>query len=363
MIVQMSVVASFLCRCLRGLALAGLLFMAGIASAATVGNLYSAEVERPPGTDLNDAFHLALEQVLIKVTGRSAPLTAETRAEFGNSAALVQQYRNTGDGKIEVGFDPVALRRLLDSAGLPVWEAERPAVLVWLAMDTGRGQREILPAAETGADTTLPGFPPPGASTQFDPVRQQLLDTGGQRGLPLILPLVDSVDLETVTFSDLWGDFSEPVIAASARYRPDAILIGRVRGADPATGRVRWTLLTGDERLDWVGSLAAGPDGAADRLAERLAATAGSASIISVQVSGVETLQDYGAVFNYLDGLGIVETCSVDRVEADRVWFGLRVRGDADRLMRSIALSRLLSLTEFPDDPQSAQLHYVLVDG
>ena len=179
----------------------------------------------------------------------------------------------------------------------------------------------------------------------------------------MILPLVDSVDLETVTFSDLWGDFTEPVIDASARYRPDAVLISRVRGADPATGRVRWTLLAGEERMDWIGGLSAGPDGAADRLAERLASTAGSASVIRVQVSGVETLRDYGEVFNYLDGLGIVEACRVERVEADRVWFGLRVRGDADRLMRSIALRRLLSPAEFPDDAPSAQLHYVLIRG
>ena len=38
-------------------------------------------------------------------------------------------------------------------------------------------------------------------------------------------PLLDSIDLSSITFSDIWGGFDEQVITASDRYKVDSILI------------------------------------------------------------------------------------------------------------------------------------------
>ncbi len=331
---------------------ATLMFHGASVDAAQVPDLYQAEVTLPEGDKgLDQAFAAALRQVLVKLTGRRAAGGAVIASQLGDPVALVEQYRNVSADRISVGFDAIALRRALDQAGLPVWAEERPATLVWLATDRGQGQRDILTSADGRGGAR-------GSSA-----RRLLLNAGKARGLPLILPLVDAQDRGALSFADLWGDFTDPVVQASQRYRADAVLIGRARGADPRRAQVRWTLLSGGQRMDWTGTVASGPDEAADRLAMQLAADAGSKRRLRVKVAGLASFDAYGTISAYLSGLSSVVSCDVVEVIDDRAVFELQVRGSADQLMRTIALRRLLQ----PADPDiagaAADLYYVFAGG
>ncbi|MGI9330261.1 MAG: DUF2066 domain-containing protein [Gammaproteobacteria bacterium] len=309
--------------------------------AANAPDLYSAQVN-VPDADLAGVFRAALEAV-VRVSGSRAAASPAVLASFGDPAVLVQQYRATEPDTWQVGFDPVALRARFDAAGIAVWGDERPATLVWLAVDQGRGQREILAAAAS----TDGGMAPVSADTDsLAGAREILQQVAAERGLPVLLPLMDSADLQSISFPDLWGDFSERVLDASARYRADAVLIGRARTLNPAAAQVRWTLLFGGERFDWDGPLSAGPDRAADLFAERLATPAGSQQSLFVAVQAVNSLDDYGRVHRYMSQLGPVERFEVAAVNGQRVLFRLQLRGDADQLLRIIALRRMLQPVE-----------------
>ncbi len=328
------------------------------ARAATVQDLYSAEVQAP-GDELPEVFRAALAAVAVRVTGSRAASSPETLAALGDPAVLVLQYRVTEPGSWRVGFDPAAVRSRLDAAGLPVWSEERPATLLWLAADSGRGERDILAAAAQGraGGVSLP----PARERALTAARDSLLTAAEERGLPMLLPLVDTEDLQAVTFAELWGDFSAPVLVASARYRADAVLIGRTQTLDLTARRVRWTLLLAGERWDWQGTLADGPERAADRFAERLASAADSLRELRVEVRNVANLDAYGRVYSYLRGLSSVERCDVETVNADRAVFRLSLRGDPDQLLGVVALRRLL----VPVDEPSADtdLQFALIAG
>jgi hypothetical protein len=225
------------------------------------------------------------------------------------------------------------VRSALDAAGLPVWAENRPLVAVWFAVDLGGGRRLIL---SEGSDQLE------GALEQVDEMRDALLESAGSRGLPVVLPLVDAEDLGVVTFADIWGDFPGPVRQASQRYRADAILIGRVRTADAADDRIRWTLTTGNEQAAWQGNIVSGPAQAATFLAQRLATYADSAGALRVLVRNVDTLEQYGQLRKYFAGLSIVEQAAVAHVNANDLEFELIVRGDVQRLESALNSSRLL---------------------
>jgi len=315
------------------------------AQAAMVPELYSAEV-RAPGDKLSDVFRAALAAVAVRVTGSRAAAAPEALAALGDPALLVLQYRATEPGRWRVGFDPVALRSRLDAAGLPIWSEERPATLLWLAVDSGRGERDILSAAAQGPAGVAPL---PGArKSALTAARETLTTAAVERGLPMLLPLVDTEDLQVVTFAELWGDFSAPVLEASARYRADAVLIGRTQTLDPTARRVRWTLLFAGERWDWQGTLTDGPERAADRFAERLASAADSLRELRVEVRNVSNLDAYGRVYSYLRELSSVERCDVEQVAAGRAVFRLSLRGDPDQLLRVVALRRVLVPVDEP---------------
>jgi len=207
-------------------------------------------------------------------------------------------------------------------------------------------------------------------------VREILENTARERGLPLILPLVDSEELDIVSISDVWGGFTESLVLASQRYGVDAILVGRAQVRTVATARVRWTLMRGKERFDWDGDIASGPDRIADFFAARLAAASDASGRIRLQVDGVNSFDDYGRLSRYLSALDVIEDYSVDEVSDQTVIFSLLVRGDADRLMRSIALRRVLQPIDdnrdsmiprvLPADSFTSaipSLHYVLLAG
>ncbi len=356
-----------------------------IVAAAEIKDLYAARVPNQAGLleGSSGAYAQALRKVLIKVTGQRGimddPLIIN---QFASAEQFVEQYRNNPDGSLWVRFDQVALRRSLDAIGQPVWGVERPLTLVWMVMDYGTGSRDIVPAdAELEPEAGLfpspfPSPLPSAGAEQQTAVRGILQTTAVERGLPLILPLVDSEELGSVSIADVWGGFTESLLLASERYGVDAILVGRARVIFMGSVQVRWTLLLGQERFDWEGNVASGPERIADFFASRLATSSSAASRMQLQIDGVNSLDDYGRLSRYLSGLDVIENFSVEQIIDRAVIFSLLVRGDVDRLMRSIALRHVLQPANdsqgfamprrSPDDPFSGmppRLHYALLAG
>lgn len=314
--------------------LLALVFLAAVpVPAAVVPDLYAATV---PVADASPeataaAFAHALRQVLGKVSGRpGAAGDAALLAHFRDPAALVQQYRRDGAGSLWASFDPSAVRAGLDAAGQPVWGEDRPITLVWLAYDNGAGERDVL--AGDGNDSP--------AAAQL---RRGLEEAAAASGVPVLLPLRDSEELAAVAFADVWGDFTEPLQRASQRYRADALLIGRARLFPPGMDDVRWTLLAGDERLEWRGGIADGPRGLAERLSQRLALPAGAqASELRLAVSGIGSLDDYGVVLGFLRNLSMVESAGVGFIAGDTLVFDLELRGTRSQLETALGLRALI---------------------
>jgi hypothetical protein len=300
-------------------------------------SIYSAEVDLPGGGNaMNRAFDAALSRVLVKVSGQESLGTAAARRSLvPDSGRLVQQYSRLADNRLRVEFDGPALERILDGAGQPVWGVERPLIAVWYAIDAGGGRREVL----SGEAELNRGNPP----DEFDQLLETLTETADARGVPVVFPLMDAEDLGKVTFSDLWGDFKDPVFMASRRYGAQAILIGRARSVSAEDARVRWTLATLSQQYSWSGSVVDGPAQAAAYLAQSLATYADASDSLRLMVSNVDNLDKLGRLNTYFRSLNVVQNAAVLRVQDDRIEYELVVRGDAGRLSLSLDNSALLT--------------------
>jgi hypothetical protein len=307
--------------------------VAGPAQAVRVDDLYaaSAPVADASPEATRTALVEALRRVLVKVTGsESAGRDPMVMSQFGDPSAIVQQFRRDPAGSLWAQFDAVAVRKGLALAGLPVWGEDRPATVVWLAYDTGGGERDVLGSGEASGPVATA-------------LRRDLLAAAASYAVPLVLPLRDSEDLAAVTYADLWGDFSEPVVRASARYEAEAVLIGRARLFPAGMTDVRWTLMLHEERQEWRGDVAAGPAGLAERMAQRLASsTSADLQAVRFQVAGIRTLADYGLVLNYLQSLDAIESVQLGHVANDAMIFDLKLRGGREQLTRSLAVGRVV---------------------
>ncbi|MDA0705839.1 MAG: DUF2066 domain-containing protein [Proteobacteria bacterium] len=329
------------------LLLSGALLAAFAAQAVEVAALYTAQVALDAEAEdpREQAYETALLEVLLRVAGSELSADREKVALlFPNPAAYVVQFRPGDDDTLWVSFDGEAIESMLRQTGQTVWGDDRPVTLVWLAVDWGQGDREIITADDPERT--------PDEARSIDRnrlLRQRVLDMAEQRGLPVLFPLLDTEDLQNVGFSDIWGGFDDPLLAASARYDVDSILVGRIR---PATGqRNRWNYYFGGEERSWEGEPEAVIGQVADLLASEFAVS-GSAPLQTVQlsVSGIDSVDAYAAIQHMLAATSVIESFSVKEVFGDRVRYGVEARGGAERLRRALRFNGLIEQNGMDDE-------------
>jgi len=315
---------------------AGLALLAAVlpAEGARVEGLYQAEAALTDGRD--EAFRAALGKVLVRITGRRDAAGRPELAELlDRAAAYAQQFRQPAPDRLWAAFDGAALERELARLQQPVWGAERPSTLLWIAVDAGGGKRFVV---ASGAELS-----------EEAAIRTQALEAADERGIPLVFPLMDAEDRAQASFAEVWGGFEDSILAASARYGVDAVLVGRLAAGDMGHGR--WTLYGADGAERWSGGVADSVGRLADRFAARFAVVpSGAGRTIRVAVSGVETVADYGRVSAFLGGLTAIDSIGVETVERDQVVFRVAMRGEAAALDEAVRLGGVLR----PDAGQPA---------
>jgi len=312
------------------------------AEPAVFQNLYTLTVSPEEGvTDRAQAVNLAMRQLLTRVTGdRDAGADPDLQDMVVNASQYVESYAVPDRQTARVSFYSDAIERALESRNRPVWGPERPMTLLWIAIDTGQGERALLPA--DGA--------PPGASADMeallDGLREELVTVAEERGLPVTLPLLDLEDMAAVGFADVWGGFEQTVLAASDRYGADAVLVGRVRMTELGN-EVQWMLLRDGQRRLFAGQqLVDGLHWLAENYA-RDYSVLGGVRTVRLLVRGIDSLADYGRALSYLEGLSALQSIDVDGLDDSGV-LSLRVaaRGDVGVLERMFTLGRVLQLAD-----------------
>ncbi|HHB11689.1 MAG TPA: DUF2066 domain-containing protein [Chromatiales bacterium] len=308
---------------------------AGAALAAAPDGLYTARIPVATGGDeeRKAAFRKALEQVLVKLTGRrEAAGDPRARSLLDHAERWVTEYRYLAPTEadsgylLEVRFQPQGLRTALRKAGLPLWPSPRPTVLAWVAVDDG-GERRFLEAGEPAAEV--------------------LTRTAENRGLEVMLPLLDLEDRSRVQPADLLGGFDEGVRKASGRYAPDAVLAAAAKRRGDAGWRLAWRLYLDDARLDWKTSgtrldqaLAAGIHTLADRLAQRLTPASGRAvasDTLLISVEGIDSMAAFTQLRAYLENASALQGVQPWRVLPGRAVFRATVTGDPEAAGRALA--------------------------
>ena len=356
-----------LCLCL---AIAG----GSAADAAVVQWLYTAEVpvRSQSAGERERAGRAALAELLTRLTGL-APLPVDpalatalaepdrfyARFEYGR----IEREPGASPGvapplRLVFHFDPSSVLRLLRDAGLPVWAADRPRTLAWVVLERD-GERRLLSAT----------------SPEDAPIADSLRRRARERGLELSLPLMDLED-SALSPAAAWGLFWEDINAASARYAPDLVLVGRVREQPGGGWHSVWDLralgavtpvrlydmplasassqriLEGETLFDAVrrsgptpaALAAAAVDTVAATLAQRFAVQ-GQLGAIDAVVRNAQTPGRYAALLAYLQSREYIERVHVVAVRPDAIGLRLHSRSSPAQLGELLAMGNALAAT------------------
>lgn len=332
-----------------------LLLLPGVVLAQTP-ELYQAEVEVSNQTDAmrNEGMAEAMRKVLLMVSGSRQVLEDEAMAgRLQQASRYVQRYQYRSEvippesqrlddaGQLlssrllmQVQFEPQGINNLLREHGHPVWGKVRPVTLIWMAVEEG-GRRMLVGANDNGM------------------VRQLIEDSARARALPVHLPLLDLEDQSRVQIADIWGNFHDDILQASARYNAQAVLIGRLYPLSRQQWEVRWTLLQDGEQQDWtlrseeVATLVtSGVDQSTELLASRYAKYAqDSEGELYLHVEGVGDLRAYRQLVDHLSRTSGVRGLTLDSLNGDSIGLRLVVEGGREAMMRTIALGGVLEST------------------
>lgn len=347
------------------LALLGLMVVSLCApvSAVTVSGLYSVEVPVAGSspTELAAGYSDGLARVFVRVSGTREVLEQEgIEALLADAESLLLSYQylrgETGENRLRMAFGAVGVNRALASVNAPVWGANRPLTLAWVAVED-RGTRTLITEKASGT----------GASRQVSAIWQQAFDKAAEeRGLPVALPSVKfSGDRELL--SDLWGQFVNRIRSVSNDFDQDVMALVRVNRSG-GQWRAGWVFdgmaMDGGEEsvtADTPEALAQTVINRwAERYADRYAVAAGKVAEspqVDIVLKGASSLADYGKITKSLEGLTPVLSAGASRVKGDQLTVRVAFSGELDQLKEYIALDpRFVPLESEPREPATASV-------
>jgi hypothetical protein len=348
--------------------------------AVEVKDLYQASViiNSRNNTDRAIALEEALAAVMVKVGGNKSVLENKMIKNSLNDYQLyLNQYRyqlktthsikpildnqtQTKQLFLLASFNEKKINQLFQQANLAIWGSLRPQVLLWLVNEDGL-TRTIM---SNSTDSNLPFI---------------VNDFSAQRGLPIIMPLMDLTDASQITLSDIWGRFEQPVRNASSRYLAEAIVIMRISNSslltaipqsnvEPANCGLLCTQTTVAEQgyiLDWSllawslegkqkrvnkeyqGSdqkklLQQGLAEITELIYQYYALSTTSNNDFIIEVANIDSLATYVDVFDFLTNLSAVKSVTLLNAEGASRRFNLQLLGSSDALVASLKLNKQL---------------------
>lgn len=250
---------------------------------------------------------------------------------------------------INVDFSATLINELLLEAEIPVWDSNRPSVLVWMALQDEAGERSLL-------------------NSESNPEIVDLIrDFADERGLPIIFPVLDFEDRRNVTADTIWSLDEAVIRQASERYGADSIMSGRLHFTAGGDLVGIWQFMFQDQTLRFDGYdkelksyLSAPLDKVTTQLASYFAIVPETSNfeVVQLRVDGVGTLQAYSSLVTYVNGLGLVESFTTIALDGERLDLRLSLLGDPNQLAELIALDRDLLPIQSLSLESDFQLHY-----
>lgn len=339
-------------KCWRILMLLGAFCSLSVTSvfAESLDNLYrqSVIVASQSEAARNIAASKALKMVLVRASGRSELKGDIVKRALTKPQRFIESFHyaavkeGSSQIKIELTFSEEPVKGLLREAGLPIWADNRPSVLVWLATESHVLGRQAV------------GY------SKIPEVAKSLHISAQNRGVPLILPLMDLRDQELLDADQIWSVDEKAIAQASQRYTVDAVLVGRYRQFDKGMWLGDWTLMHRGQHYSFrtegaalKGLLSAGIDTTASYLADIYAvvASAEDAESLVIEVAGIEDFQRYISVSKYLNDLTVLNSVDLLGLEGQTAVFKVQTEGRASLLFDALALDKQLvaeSVTRLP---------------
>ncbi|PMG49494.1 DUF2066 domain-containing protein [Shewanella sp. 10N.286.52.B9] len=288
------------------------------------------------------ALKQALSTVFIKNSGLTSVLEHPLiKSHINKPESLLTQYGYSqvdDELVLKANFDHKRIISALREAELPVWGRQRPSTLLWMSIENAGDRAILADAAESD-------------------IRTQIDLDANNKGIPILLPVMDLDDVMQVNVSDVRGMFADVVANASKRYQADYFAMADI---DQVGGFVRFNVALFDkgnasgvmQPLINHQAEVADYEQATDEILTRLAgyfvsqyafADSGNSAQTKLTLVGVQTMAQLVDIEAYLTQLSAIKSVSLSQFKADIVTYNLSLFGDASDLEKLLSINKRLT--------------------
>ncbi|MGL4749979.1 MAG: DUF2066 domain-containing protein, partial [Shewanella sp.] len=240
---------------------------------------------------------------------------------------------------LKANFEHRRIVSLLRQAQLPVWGTQRPLTLFWVAMPS-EGDTILLSDSSTLAE------------------RKAFSTFSDERGIPVLLPILDLDELMGINPNDVKGMFADIVASVSGRYQADFLALMAI---DPEGSRVRYRLnLYSKTTIDSLTPPLFTFNGSAENSAQAITAMmaalgdyyftkyaiadSGEQVGASVTFVNIDKMAQVVEVEKYLKQLSAVKNATLSRIQGNTVTFTLDLFGSQTDFERLLSLEPRISV-------------------
>lgn len=250
---------------------------------------------------------------------------------------------------INVDFASALIDELLASLNIPLWDSNRPSVLVWMVLQDEEGNRSFMTADSRPE------------------IVAYMQSFAAERALPIIFPVLDFEDRQNLSEDIVWNLDEEALLAASVRYGADSVLSGRMLTTPNQELVGLWQFIFQEEVQVFDGfdtDLETYISSPLERITSQLASyfailpEQANQQSVTLRVEGIKDLSSYSALLSYVANLGLVESVAPAALDGERLELDIGLLGDVQQLHELIALDRDLRIIESSRGNEESLLHY-----
>lgn len=291
---------------------------------------YKAVVDNKTQSEQRRANRVGFVGVLEKVSGQkidtSHPVINQAFSSLPSFVLKYEYEESQYQTYLKIRYQPELIDEVLNEMAIPIWGNRRPLTLIWLAIEEGL-QRSLV------------------TKEDFPQIFHLLETNSNNAGLPIVMPLLDLEDRMSLSVTDVWANFPDQIIAASARYEPEVIVSARLYQRDNVwfldwqfTNQSSFQLhqLSGD-KLTITGQLVGS---ISEQIAKQYASLSETqtSDAVTIRFYGVRGMKQLEALKSRLRSLTQVNELDIKFRQGERVDLVLYLNAHVDSLKKALQL-------------------------
>ena len=281
----------------------------------------------------------AIEKLIVRLTNpEKSDVKKITEQFFPEPAKYIKQFRPSDNENVLVSLDGESIQEVLIEAGVSLWRIDRPTIMIFLAIESAMGEREIVISDyghrvfsySTGMDKNLY-------------IKDQIKSVARERGISVEFPDMNEDEREIINYSDIWAGFIDRMLEVSEKYNASNVLTAKVRSDELSD--IEWIFFFGRDDIKFSANLNNAIHNVANEMAERYEYS-GRIPLknIVLNFTKIDSIDDLAVIDLILKSSSMISDYSINKVSEDNVSYSLKYNGLKEDLESTLNQNKLIEI-------------------